>query len=176
MQFRFARTTRILAFVSILLVLALAFSACSSGSKAGLSAENVWARPAKMMAMNDASGASDSMGGDMAGMGHGGANSAIYMTLKNGTDAADRLVSAQADVAKTIEIHETVMNGDVMQMQPVAGGLEVPAKGQVELKPGGYHVMLIGLTRDLNEGEKFPVTLTFASGATLKLEAEVKQP
>jgi hypothetical protein len=52
----------------------------------------------------------------------------------------------------------------------------VPAGGQVELKPGGYHVMLIGLTRDLNVGDKFPVTLEFASGAKLQVEAEVRQP
>lgn len=175
MQFRFVRSARTLVFVAGLMVLVLAFNACSSGDRAGLSADGVWARAAKMAAMNDAMGG-DSMAGDMAGMGHGGANSAIYMTLKNGADAADRLVSAQADVATTIEIHETVMNGDVMQMQQLTNGLEIPAKGQVELKPGGYHVMLIGLTRDLNEGEKFPVTLTFASGATLELEAEVKQP
>jgi len=64
----------------------------------------------------------------------------------------------------------------VMRMAQVEGGIEVPAGGQVELKPGGYHVMLIGLTRDLAVGEKFPVTLEFASGATLQVEAEVRQP
>lgn len=63
-----------------------------------------------------------------------------------------------------------------MRMRQVEGGIELPAGGQVELKPGGYHVMLIGLTRDLNAGEKFPVTLQFASGATLTVEAEVRQP
>ena len=68
------------------------------------------------------------------------------------------------------------MDGDVMRMQAVQGGIEVPAGGQVELKPGGYHVMLIGLTRDLNAGDKFPVTLEFASGAKLQVEAEVRQP
>lgn len=171
MQFQLARGARTLIFVVGLFALVFAFSACNSGGAAGVSAENVWARAAKMTAMG-----SDTSGGDMAGMGTGGANSAIYMVLKNNSSTADRLVSAQGDVAKSIEIHETKMEGDVMTMQPVAGGLEVPAKGQVELKPGGYHVMLIGLTRDLNEGDKFPVTLTFASGATLKLDVEVKKP
>ena len=105
-----------------------------------------------------------------------GANSAAYMVISNSGKEADRLVSAKADVSKAVEIHETVMDGDVMRMQAVQGGIEVPAGGQVELKPGGYHVMLIGLTRDLNAGDKFPVTLEFASGAKLQVEAEVRQP
>ncbi|HSN76775.1 MAG TPA: copper chaperone PCu(A)C [Anaerolineae bacterium] len=73
-------------------------------------------------------------------------------------------------------MHETKMEGDVMRMAQVEGGIEIPARGQVELKPGGYHVMLIGLTRDLNVGEKFPVTLQFESGNSLVVEAEVRQP
>ena len=105
-----------------------------------------------------------------------GGNSAIYMVLKNTSGTADKLVAASGEVAAAIEIHETKMEGDVMRMAQVEGGIEVPAGGQVELKPGGYHVMLIGLTRDLAVGEKFPVTLEFASGATLQVEAEVRQP
>ncbi|MER2598794.1 MAG: copper chaperone PCu(A)C [Caldilineales bacterium] len=184
MQFRSTLRWQALLAAAILLVLVLALASCSSGSKTGLSADNVWARPAKMMEMTgmdhnaEATPAGDMGGGmgDMAGMGHGGANSAVYMMLKNGTDKADRLVSATADVAMTIEIHETVMQGDVMQMQQVAGGLEIPAKGQVELKPGGYHVMLIGLTKDLNVGDKFPLTLTFANGESMQLEVPVREP
>jgi len=79
-------------------------------------------------------------------------------------------------VSNAVEIHETKMEGDVMRMAQVEGGIEVPAGGQVELKPGGYHVMLIGLTRDLAVGDTFPVTLEFASGNTLAVEAEVRQP
>ena len=63
-----------------------------------------------------------------------------------------------------------------MRMQAVQGGIEVPAGGQVELKPGGYHVMLIGLTRDLTDGEKFPLTLQFEKGGEVTVEAEVRQP
>ena len=58
----------------------------------------------------------------------------------------------------------------------VQGGIEVPAGGQVELKPGGYHVMLIGLMRDLSDGEKFPLTLQFEKGGEVTVEAEVRQP
>ncbi len=63
-----------------------------------------------------------------------GANSAAYMVISNSGKEADRLVSAKADVSKAVEIHETVMDGDVMRMQAVQGGIEVPAGGQVELQ------------------------------------------
>lgn len=166
-----ARTCAIL--IAVLAVL-LAAAACTQTPSApasgqGISAQNVWARAATMMgAMR--------MEGDEHQMQHGGANSAVYMVLANGGAEADSLVAAQADVSKAIEIHETVMEGDVMRMQQVEGGIQVPAGGQVELKPGGYHVMLIGLTRDLAVGDKFPLTLEFASGAKLQVEAEVRQP
>jgi copper(I)-binding protein len=174
MQSRRTRHARTAALLATLLVLLLAATACTQAPPApaasqGLNAQNVWARPAKMMG-------SMPMEGDEQQMQHGGANSAVYMVLANGGAAADRLVAAQADVSNAIEIHETKMEGDVMRMQQVEGGIEVPAGGQVELKPGGLHVMLIGLTRDLNVGDKFPLTLEFASGATLQVEAEVRQP
>ncbi len=174
MHVRDLRRARFTALLAALLALLLVAAACTQApaapvSQSGLSAQNVWARAAKMMG-------SMPMEGDTQQMQHGGANSAVYMVLANKGAAADRLVAAQADVAKSVEIHETKMEGDMMRMQPVEGGIEVPAGGQVELKPGGYHVMLIGLTRDLNPGDKFPVTLQFASGATLQVEAEVRQP
>lgn len=171
MQYRNARVYLLLAAIMVLL---LAATACTQPPPApaasqGVTAQNVWARPAKMMG-------SMPMEGDSQQMQHGGANSAVYMVLANGSAAADRLVAAQADVSNAIEIHETKMEGDVMRMAEVQGGIEVPAGGQVELRPGGLHVMLIGLTRDLNVGDKFPLTLRFASGATLTVEAEVRQP
>jgi hypothetical protein len=174
MQTQISRHTHAYALLAALLILLLTITACTQAPPApaasqGVSAQNVWARPAKMMG-------SMPMEGDAQQMQHGGANSAVYMLLANGGATADRLVAAQADVSNAIEIHETKMEGDVMRMQQVEGGIEIPAGGQVELKPGGYHVMLIGLTRDLNVGEKFPVTLQFESGNSLVVEAEVRQP
>lgn len=159
--------------LAALVALLLAAAACTQtpplpASSEAIVAQNVWARPAKMMSGTP-------MEGDTQPM-HGGANSAVYMGLINSADAADRLVAAQTDVANAVEIHETKMEGDVMRMQQVEGGIEIPAKTQVELKPGGLHVMLIGLTRDLNVGDKFPVTLQFASGKSLTVETEVRQP
>lgn len=186
MHNRNRRSAQVTALLVVVLLLLLTAAACTQAPAApagqsGLSAQNVWARTAKMMGGTPMEGdthSHDTHSHDTHShnMQQGGANSAVYMLLANKGTAADRLVAAEADVAKSIEIHETKMEGDMMRMQPVEGGIEVPAGGQVELKPGGYHVMLIGLTRDLNAGEKFPVTLKFASGATLKVEAEVREP
>jgi len=64
-------------------------------------------------------------------------------------------------VVENVEIHQSIMEGDVMRMQPVEGGIEIPAKGQVELKPGGYHIMLINLKRELKPGDRITVVLEF---------------
>lgn len=120
---------------------------------------------------------------------------AAYLTLENTTDADDALVkvSAAATVAATAEIHETVAADSVMadtttmggattmaggtmgpmKMQPV-DRVVVPAKGKVELKPGGYHIMLLELPKPLVEGETFDLTLTFESGATSTVSVEVR--
>ncbi|RMD75781.1 MAG: copper chaperone PCu(A)C, partial [Chloroflexi bacterium] len=85
------------------------------------------------------------------------------------------IVKAESDVAKTVELHNVVMENNVMQMRPVEA-IEVPANGQVELKPGGFHVMLIGLTRDLNEGDEVTIKLTTRSGKTIEVKAPVRKP
>lgn len=105
-----------------------------------------------------------------------GGTGAAYMVLKNGGKEDAKLVSitAGADVAQTVELHQTTMTGGMMQMSPVKD-IAVPAGGQTELKPGGYHVMLIGLKRELKAGEKLELTLTFDKGAPMKVTAEVKQ-
>jgi copper(I)-binding protein len=152
----------------LVLCLLLGMAACGSKAPAGpkIKVENVWSRPGMMGGQSGAGG----MGHNMAGTG------AVFMTLKNEGREADRLLNAQTDVAQAVEIHETVVEGDVAKMQQVSGGIEVPAQGQVELKPGGYHVMLIGLLRDLAVGDRFAVTLNFEKSGDLTVEAEVRQP
>jgi copper(I)-binding protein len=84
-----------------------------------------------------------------------------------------RLVSAASPAAGVVEIHQMAMDGDVMTMRPVAG-LDLPAGKMVELKPGGYHVMLMDLKRSLKAGDVVPVTLV-VEGADKKRETvEVK--
>lgn len=108
----------------------------------------------------------------------GAPNSGAYMLLVNPDQVDDALVGVASDVASAVEVHEMTMGaGDVMQMRPVEGQrLVVPAGGAVQLKPGGYHVMLIGLTRDLAVGDTFALTLTFESGDEKTLDVIVREP
>jgi len=99
--------------------------------------------------------------------------SAAYMTIEN-SGAADTLVSAATDVAEVVEIHETKMEGGMMQMAPLKNGLDIPANGKVELKPGGYHVMMPKLKRELKAGEKIALMLKFKSGKEVKLDLPVR--
>ena len=64
---------------------------------------------------------------------------------------ADALIGATSEVASNTELHETQIVNDVAEMSPVPR-VDVPARGRIEFKPGGYHVMLVGLTQDLSRG------------------------
>jgi copper(I)-binding protein len=96
-----------------------------------------------------------------------------FMQLTATSDLA--LVAAASPVAKVVEIHEMRMEGGMMKMSAVER-LPLPANKRVELKPGGYHVMLMGLAQPLKEGEAVPITLTFADAAGKKQSVEVKAP
>jgi len=96
-----------------------------------------------------------------------------FMELRSATDTA--LVAAASPVAGVVEIHEMKMDGGVMRMSAVKS-LPVPAGKPTELKPGGYHVMLMELTQPLKEGETVPVTLTFEDKAGRKQTLEIKAP
>ena len=85
-------------------------------------------------------------------------NGAAYVTIESPT--ADRLVSASSPVAKRAELHTMSMQGMVMKMRPIAG-LDVPPGQSLTLKPGGEHIMLMGLNQPLHEGQSFPLTLDF---------------
>lgn len=89
-----------------------------------------------------------------------GGNGGVYFVLRNHSGNADELVSISSEIAENIEIHESVMNGDVMQMHQLES-VALPAGSEVAFGPGGYHVMLVGLKRDLAAGDEFDVTLHF---------------
>ncbi|MBI4724250.1 MAG: copper chaperone PCu(A)C [Rhodomicrobium sp.] len=87
---------------------------------------------------------------------------AAYVTLKNSGHEADTLTSASSPAADKVEVHEHIHDANgVMRMRPVEGGLKIAAGATVEMKPGGYHIMLFGLKQDLKEGQQFPLKLTF---------------
>lgn len=100
-------------------------------------------------------------------------NGAVYMTLINEGSSPDKLVSAASDVAEVVELHVSKMDGDVMKMSPVAA-IEVPGGGSTKLEPGGLHVMLINLKRELVPGEKVNLTLNFERSGSLSVEAEIR--
>ena len=102
-------------------------------------------------------------------------NSAAYMKVMNHGDAADRLVGVKSEVAKRTEIHTHIMEDNVAKMRRVKGGVDVPAKGDVEFKPGGLHVMLIGLKAKLSEGQAFPLTLVFEKRGEVVVDVKIQK-
>ena len=104
----------------------------------------------------------------------GAMTGAVYMTLANKTGTADRLTAAASDVAQKVQIHEMAVVNGIMQMRELANGLAVPANGSVTLKPGGYHVMLIGLKKQLIAGQTIPLTLTFAKAGTISITVPIQ--
>jgi len=125
------------------------------------------------------------------------AAAAAYMKIENNGSAADTLIGASSPVATTVEVHETVAIGSpapsggmggstspmpsasgaaggMMGMQPIAR-LEIPAGGSVELKPGSYHIMLIGLKQDLKPGDRIEITLRFEKAGEIKVNAPVRE-
>lgn len=96
-----------------------------------------------------------------------------FMTIRNTGSQADRLVGGSADFAESLEVHEMHMDGDVMKMRELAGGLEIPAGGEVVLKPGSYHVMFMGLKERMRQGETHNVRLQFEVAGEVELPFEV---
>ena len=96
----------------------------------------------------------------------------MKITAKDGA----RLVGAATPVAGVAEVHEMKMEGDVMKMRAVSGGLELPAGKTVELKPGGYHVMLMDLKAALPKDSTVPLTLVFKDAKGAESKVELKLP
>ena len=128
---------------------ALATTSPALHAQTALKVEGAWARP--------------TVQGQDAGGG--------FLKITGGA-TADKLVSASAAVSKTVELHSMVMEGDVMRMREI-GVIDVPAGKTVELKPGGLHVMFIGIAQPLKNGDSFPLTLRFEKAGEVKVEVKV---
>lgn len=98
---------------------------------------------------------------------------AMYMTIKT-TGTGDRLVSVTTPISPMAQLHETVMVSGAMKMQEVAGGIAIPPAGEVVLKPGGLHVMIMNLTAPLKAEQTVPFELTFEKAGKVNLIAPVK--
>jgi protein SCO1/2 len=134
-----------------LLLITAVFSACAptqtETEAEALQVSGAWVRPADIM-------------------------SAAYLQITNHGRSAQQLVGVDTAVAESAEIHETQMDGDLMKMRPVEA-VQIPAGETVQLKPGGEHIMLVGLTAPLVAGDTIMLTLTFDSGTRLEVEAVV---
>lgn len=99
-----------------------------------------------------------------------------YMTIANGTASDDRIIAASSPRAASVDIHEMNMEGDVMRMRAVEGGLPIAAGQSVSLGPGGFHLMFNGVTAPFVEGEDVPLTLTFEKAGAFELSLPVRAP
>lgn len=97
-----------------------------------------------------------------------------FMKIKNAGSAADRLVAGSAEVAGRVEIHEMAVIDGIMKMRALDKGLEIAPGKTVELKPGGFHVMLMDLKRPLKQGETVKATLVFEKAGSLQVEFQVE--
>ena len=100
-------------------------------------------------------------------------NTAAFMTVVNTTDKNKKIVRAESEQARAVELHEHTMEGGMMQMKPVPH-VNVPAKSETSFNPDGYHIMLIGLKKKLSEGEKIKITIHFDDGEKAPVEFTVK--
>jgi copper(I)-binding protein len=101
-------------------------------------------------------------------------NTGMFMVIRNRGDADIKLIGAASPAAKSVELHTVIEEGGMNKMRPVPS-IPVKAKGETALKPGDYHVMLIGLNKPLNEGDIVPLTLKFDDGSSQSLQVPVRR-
>jgi copper(I)-binding protein len=137
---------RILVFV---LSLAVSLSACSPES--GIDVHDAWARPARQ-----------------------GENGAVYFLIENHSTETHEMVAAVSDIAEAVEIHESKMSGDVMQMNQLES-VSLEPGAELMFEPGGLHIMLVGLQQDLQAGDEIEITLQFRDFEDLTVQVPVQE-
>jgi copper(I)-binding protein len=162
---RFTHAVGVLIVMCGLVVISRASAGHMGHRHTTIQLENAWARRAPSMVQ----GGQSSQGGDAMAAGNG----AVYVTISNHGSEADALLSASTDVATTAELHATVEQDGKMVMRPLPK-FDVPAGGKLEMKPGSYHIMLLGLKQDLKPGEAVNIGLSFEKAGQMSVEAPVK--
>ena len=102
-----------------------------------------------------------------------GRTGVVYLTVTD-TGTPDRLIAAASPVAAHAELHESFTEQGIMKMRPVAG-LPIEAGRPIALTPGGYHIMLMQLTKPLADGDRFPLTLTFEKAGAVTATVTVSK-
>ena len=110
-------------------------------------------------------------------MAEGSRNGAAFMTVRNGSGRTQKLIGASYDGANATQLHETYMDAEdgTVMMRPI-NGLDIPPYGEVQLSPSGPHVMLMGVERPFQEGERFMLTLTFMNQGHFEFPVAVTAP
>ena len=103
-------------------------------------------------------------------------SSAAYLSITNHGVTADRLLAVESSLARKTELHTTDVTNGVMKMRQIDGGIAIPSGKTIQLVPGGFHVMLIGLKAPLNANENYQVTLTFEKAGKVNLTGLAKRP
>ena len=151
-------------FIAAIFVLSACATPSSAKQNSPIEVTNAWVRTVgRMGAMN-------------SNMSNSGSSTALFMTIKNNSNTADKLLKVESDIVQIAQIHLSEMDMNGVSSMHEMNGIEIPAGGTVELKPGSYHVMLMGLQHDLKEGDKVTFTLTFQNAGTVVIEAPVKTP
>ena len=136
--------------IFLLLSMMVTIAGCSANSDIQIS--DIWARP---------------------GLAEG--NSAVFFVVDNPSNEDDRILSASSDIATAVELHESTLIDDVMKMEKQEFVL-IPAGEEVLFKPGGLHVMLIGLHKDLMVGDEFILTIQLEKNGEIPLDVVVEEP
>lgn len=132
-----------------LLLPALFASAC--GTRGEFKVMDAWARPAAS-----------------------GDNGAAYFIISNATDTEDRLLNVSTDVASAAEVHMSMMDSNGVMAMEMQESVLIPAQQEIIFKPGGLHVMLVGLMQDLKMGETISLTLNFETAGSMIIQADVE--
>ncbi len=97
-----------------------------------------------------------------------------FLLLTNTGTTPDRLIAVKSPAADKVEIHEMKMDGNVMRMRELDKGVELPPGATVELKPGGFHIMFMGLKAPFAKDKKVPLTLVFEKAGSIDVELPVE--
>ena len=101
-----------------------------------------------------------------------GGNGAVYLVIHSAS--GDEITGVTSEIAEAVEMHESTMSGDVMEMHPLHS-VPLEAGQDVTFEPGGFHIMLIGLKRDLNAGDETQITLHFQNAPDLSFPVPVQE-
>src|SRR5262249_25122609 len=97
-----------------------------------------------------------------------------YMKITNTGTVPDRLIAGSSDIAATFEVHEMTMHDGIAKMRPVIGGFEIKPGQTIELKPGSFHIMFVGLKKPLAVGDHIKAKLSFEKAGAIDVEYDVR--